>query len=126
VDFDLSTPGKKNIATTLTDMFNALSAGGGFTPGLKSSINDAMVQITNATEQMAIVQSSLGGRLNVTESVMSSNGEINIASLKTRADLAELDFTTGITDLMQEEAALEAAQATFGRISRLTLFDHIR
>ncbi len=126
VDFSLSTPSKKNIATTLNDLFDALNAGGGFTPLLKSQLKDALTQTTHAASQVATVQASLGGRLNVIDSVLDSNLEINHANQKTRSDLAEVDYAEAVTDLMKEESALEAAQATFGRVSRLSLFDFIR
>lgn len=126
VDFTLSTPSKKNILTTLNDLSQALIVPGGFTPAMNESLSDAMVQITNSAAQVAVVQSSIGGRLNVAESIMESNIEINHANQKTRADLAEIDYSTAVTDLMREESALEAAHATFGRVSNLSLFDFIR
>lgn len=125
VDFTLSTPGKKNILTTLRELSTAISTPGGFTAAMNESLSDAMVQINNSAAQVAVVQSSIGGRLNVAESIMDSNIEINHANQKTRADLAEIDYSEAVTDLMREEAALEAAQATFGRVSRLSLFDFI-
>ncbi|MFT5161701.1 MAG: flagellar hook-associated protein 3 FlgL [Alteromonadaceae bacterium] len=126
IDFTLSTPGKKNIATTLNDLFDSLNKGGGFTPALKSSLRDALTQTTNAAGQIATVQASLGGRLNVVDSILASNLEINHANQKARSDLAEVDYAEAVTELMKEESALEAAQATFGRVSRLSLFDFIR
>jgi flagellar hook-associated protein 3 FlgL len=125
-DFTFSTPGKKNILTTLQDMFTALTAGGGSTPALDRSLKDSHSQITNSANRIAIVQASLGGRLNVVESVLQSNQEINHANQKTRSDLAEIDYAVAVTDLVKEESALEAAQSTFGRVSRLSLFDFIR
>ena len=125
IDFTLSTPGKKNILTTLNDLHAALNTPGGFTPQLNASLKDAITQVTNSQNQVALVQASLGGRLNVVDRILNSNLEINHANQKTRADLAELDYSEAVTELMREEAALEAAQATFGRVSRLSLFDFI-
>jgi flagellar hook-associated protein 3 FlgL len=125
VTFDLSTPEKKNILTTLHEFQNALGTGGGYTPALHASIKDTLTQIENAAGQVAVVQASLGGRLNVTDRILDSNIEINHANQKTRSDLAEIDYAEAVTDLMKEESALEAAQATFGRVSRLSLFDFI-
>ncbi|NQZ10957.1 MAG: flagellar hook-associated protein 3, partial [Algicola sp.] len=126
LSFTLSTPAKQNILTTINDLHKALNVGGGFTPVLSEALKDAMVQITNSADQVAVVQASLGGRLNVVDSILSSNLEINHANQKTRSDLAEIDYAEAVTILMKEESALEAAQATFGRVSRLSLFDFIR
>lgn len=125
VGFTLSEPGKKNLLTTLNDLVGALSTPGGFTPALNESLKDALTQVNNSKDQIHMVQSSLGGRLNVVDRVLKSNIEINHANQKTRADIAEIDYSEAVTDLMKEESALEAAQATFGRVSRLSLFDYI-
>ncbi len=125
VSFTLSPPEKKNILTTLEELTTALKTPGGFTPDMSESIKDAMVQTDNAKNQVHLVQSSLGGRLNVVSRIMSSNVEINHANQKTRSDLAEVDYAEAVTELMKEESALEAAQATFSRVSRLSLFDYI-
>jgi flagellar hook-associated protein 3 FlgL len=125
INFDLATPSKANILTTLNNFQSALFLGGGFTPALNAAVKDTLTQVTNSASQVAVVQASLGGRLNVVDSILDSNQEINIANKKTRADLAELDYAESITDLKREESALEAAQATFGRVSRLSLFDFI-
>jgi flagellar hook-associated protein 3 FlgL len=126
VTFTLSDPDKQNILDTLNDLQQALVIPGGMTPALSESLNDAMVQIDNSSANLAVIQSSVGGRLNVTESILASNTEISHANQKTRADLGEIDYAVAVTDLMREESALEAAQATFGRVSKLSLFDYIR
>ncbi|MFT4925597.1 MAG: flagellar hook-associated protein 3 FlgL [Phenylobacterium sp.] len=126
INFELAAPEKINIATTLNNIFDALNVGGGFTLEFQSALKDATNQITASAAQVAMTQSSLGGRLNVVESVLASNLEINHANQKTRSDLAEVDYAEAVTELMKEESALEAAQATFGRVSRLSLFDFIR
>lgn len=125
VSFTLSPPGKKNILTTLYELTNALATPGGFTPALNEALKDGLTQTNNAKDQIHMVQSSLGGRLNVVDRIMSSNIEVNHANQKTRSDIAEVDYAEAVTELMKEEAALEAAQATFGRVSRLSLFDYI-
>ena len=38
----------------------------------------------------------------------------------------ELDYTAAITELTAEMLSLEAAQASFAKISQLSLFDYIR
>ena len=38
----------------------------------------------------------------------------------------ELDYTLAITELTAEMLSLEAAQASFAKISQLSLFDYIR
>ena len=114
------------MLTTLNDLRQALLVPGGFTSAMSEALTDATVQLDNSMDQMAVIQASIGGRMNVTESVLSANIELNHASQQTRADIAEVDYSVAVTDLMKQETALEAAQATFGRVSKLSLFDFIR
>lgn len=125
MSFTLSQPDKKNILTTLHELSNALKTPGGFTPTLNEALKDGLEQTNNAKDQIHLVQSSLGGRINVVQRIMSSNVEVNHANQKTRSDLAEVDYAEAVTELMKEESALEAAQRTFSRVSRLSLFDFI-
>ena len=54
-----------------------------------------------------------------------------IADTKLRYELmlnaeTELDYTQAVTQLTSEMLSLEAAQASFAKISQLSLFDYIR
>ena len=69
--------------------------------------------------------SSIGGRLNVIESIFGSNEDVLIATKSHKADVVELDYSTGITELVKQETALQAVQATFNRVTGLSLFDYI-
>ena len=42
-----------------------------------------------------------------------------------KAELVELDMAEAITELTKQETSLQAAQATFGRLANLSLFDYL-
>ncbi|TMO59439.1 flagellin, partial [Pseudoalteromonas aurantia] len=42
-----------------------------------------------------------------------------------KADLVEVDMAEAVTELTRHETALQASQATFNRLSNLSLFDYI-
>ncbi len=51
---------------------------------------------------------------------------LDINNKAAKADILELDMTEAITALKKHETALQASQATYGRLSNLSLFDYIR
>lgn len=124
VDFSLQPPEKTNILNTLTDLINSISAGDNGDL-LNQRILDATVEIDNASEKVDSAMSSIGGRLNVVESIFGSNEDMLIATKSHKADVVELDYSTGITELVKQETALQAVQATFNRVTGISLFDYI-
>ena len=44
----------------------------------------------------------------------------------TLSSIQDLDYATAITQMNKQMLSLEAAQSSFGKISKLSLFDYIR
>ena len=42
-----------------------------------------------------------------------------------RSSLIEIDAAEAISDLTKHESGLQASQATFGRLAKLSLFDYL-
>ncbi|GAB2689867.1 flagellar hook-associated protein FlgL [Aliiglaciecola sp. 3_MG-2023] len=124
-DFQLDKPEKNNIAETLNNFYLALNAGDLSDKGLNEAIADALVGIDNGSKSLANATSSLGGRMNVAESVYESNLDLEIANKTARANIEDVDYAEAVSELSKQETALQAAQATFSRVTGLTLFDYI-
>lgn len=122
--FSLQPPEKTNILNSLTDLINGINAGDSGNL-LNERILDATVEIDNASSKVDSAMSSIGGRLNVIESIFGSNEDVLIATKSHKADVVELDYSTGITELVKQETALQAVQATFSRVTGISLFDYI-
>lgn len=125
-NFSLASPEKGNILNTLEQMISGLQ-----TPGLSISdygevVADGMTGIKNATDQISISQAKLGGRINVAEKLFNATEDININHKESKAKIVEIDMAEAISELTKEETALQASQATFGRLTQLSLFDYIR
>mgnify|MGYP003129387141 FL=1 len=86
---------------------------------------DAVVQLNNAKNQVSLVQAGLGGRLNTAKKIEESNSDLDINNKAAKAELVELDMAEAITELTKQETALQASQATFGRLANLSLFDYL-
>ncbi|WP_125720723.1 flagellar hook-associated protein FlgL [Pseudoalteromonas rubra] len=126
MDFTLAAPEKKNILTTLEELTTALRDDTLSGDDYRQRLADAMVGFDNAKAKVSSIQSALGGRLNTATLISDANADQDISNKSAKADLVELDMAEAITELTKHETALQASQATFGRLSNLTLLDYIR
>jgi flagellar hook-associated protein 3 FlgL len=125
VNFKLEPPQKKNIAETLNDFVNVLNnkniADGDFERGL----SDVLAGVDNSMASVANAISKIGARRNSTDSVFESNLDLEISNKKARANIQEVDYAEAVSELSRQETALQAAQATFSRVTGTSLFDYI-
>ena len=125
VEFTLAQPEKKNIAETLNDFFVALNDPNISDGDYAKALDDALVGIDNALQAVADANSAVGGRLNVAESVLKSNMDLEIANKSARSEIEDVDYAVAVSELSKQETSLQAAQATFSRVTQLSLFDYI-
>ena len=125
LDITLDTPEKKNIAETLNDMFLALTSDSVNDTDFREAINDALVGIDNSMASIGLENSSLGGRLNVAQSIKETNLDLEIANKDARSSIEDVDYAEASAEFAKQETALNAALATFPRVTSLSLFDFI-
>jgi flagellar hook-associated protein 3 FlgL len=125
-DFELDKPEKKNIAETLNDFFMALNDENLSDGQHREAIADALIGLDNGAKKLANATSSVGGRLNAAQSVLESNLDLEIANKSARSLIEDVDYAEAVSELSKQETSLQAAQATFSRVTSLTLFDYIR
>ncbi len=126
VDFSLLPPEKKNILTTIGEFITALED-----PTLSifefgEAISDTLTQVTSASSNIDSTLSTIGGRVNVLDSVFGTNEDLTINNKSYRADLSEVDYAAALTEITKQEIALEAISNTFVKVSGVSLFDYIR
>jgi flagellar hook-associated protein 3 FlgL len=119
---------KKGLLATLED-FSVQLDNLGDSPGdralLTESISSTLTNLTNAQTRLLEGQSSVGARLNLVESFKNSSADVRLATQASLSVLQDLDFAAAISQLSQETFILEAAQASFARVSGLTLFNFL-
>jgi len=91
-----------------------------------TNIGRALSEINTLSGNMADAIVDIGARQRMADSQKNI-----IADTKLRYELmlneeTELDYTQAVTQLTSEMLSLEAAQASFAKISQLSLFDYIR
>lgn len=125
VQFTLSQPEKKNLAVTLDEISRALLDNTVTGDALQESLNDALEGLDNGARQVSNSTASIGGRLNIADSVNESNLDLEIANKAARSAIEDVDYAEAVSELSKQETALQAAQQTFSRVTNLSLFDFI-
>ncbi|MAJ70899.1 MAG: flagellar hook-associated protein 3 [Alteromonadaceae bacterium TMED7] len=125
LDFQLDAPQKKNIATTLHDLQQALNNDELSDAAYREALSDALVGIDNGLEKIAFETSSIGARLNVAQSVYETNLDLEVSTKEARSAIQDVDYAEASAEFAKQEAALTAALTTFPRISNLSLFNYI-
>ncbi len=126
VEFDLAAPRKENVLNTLENLIKGLKDPTLSEKDYQQVLANAMVGLSNEQNKISLTQAGLGGRINAASRINQANADLDINNKSARADMIELDMSEAITELTKHETALQASQATFSRLSNLSLFDYIR
>ena len=112
-----------------TDMFAvvaglaaALAAGDATGEAARAAIDD----LNLAGDQLANAQGSLGARAARVEVALTLADEAAGAREEARGALEDTDIATAVTELQKTMTVLQATQASFAKLSALSLFDYLR
>jgi flagellar hook-associated protein 3 FlgL len=118
----------QDVITTLLRFRDALNGYDGSAEGvarLENSVGSTINNLRNAQASISEVVSSIGARNNVLESTRSLHADTNLASKELLSNLSDLDFAEASTRLQLESFILQAAQASFLRVSELSLINQL-
>ena len=118
--FDLG--GTDNTLAMLTRMAAALDAGG----DVSAVMSESLTKLGEATEQVSDVQASIGARgarVDLQQQLLTT---ANVDRSELRGKLEQVDITDAVVQLQQMMTALSATQASFSKLSSLSLFDYIK
>ncbi|MDC0663288.1 flagellar hook-associated protein FlgL [Marinobacter sp. SS21] len=88
-------------------------------------IADSLINLDNAQDSVLLTQTEIGGRLNAVESTTVFLEDSSIYTKDIRSQLQDVDYAEAISTLSFQSFVLEAAQASFAQVSRLSLFDRL-
>ncbi len=120
---------KKNLLDVATDLAELLATpieSSAQRTELSEGIATALDQFGQAANRNIEARATLGSRLGTLESISSSNLDFQLFTKTALSSLEDGDMAEIITKFKLEEATLQAAQATFGRVSQLSLFNYLR
>lgn len=92
---------------------------------LQESIADALVGLDNGLERLSLERASIGSRLNIAQSSYETNLDMEIAAKASRSSIQDVDYAEASSEFAKQETALNAALATFPKVSNLSLFNFI-
>jgi len=124
--FSVAKAGTASAFSTLQNLITTLNDPTLSNAQISSKIGGALQQIDNAISNMSNVSASVGARLN---SITSSQGAAQAlqTNLTTAvSQLSDTDYAAAITKLNTEEISLQAAQASYASISKLSLFNYLQ
>lgn len=90
---------------------------------LTEAVASAISNLDNAMNQVLATQASIGARLNVIDTLSTENESLQIANASSQSTIRDTDMAEAISRLTLQMTKLEAAQASFVRISQLSLFN---
>lgn len=118
----LGLSGGRNTIDMLAALTTALKGGG----DSSAALGDALTDLSTATTQVGDVQASLGAR-GARLDLVSAQFTTNATARETRRSaLEDTDVTQAITDLQKTMTVLQATQASFTKLSSLSLFDYLK
>lgn len=122
-------PEQKNILDIAQDFATALEV-----PQTTQSARESFAEATTkafsqwdeASERNIESVTRLGTRLSFMETVKDNNLDFTLFAETSLSSIQDVDMAEAISKFKLEEITLEASQAVFGRLSALSLFDHIQ
>jgi flagellar hook-associated protein 3 FlgL len=119
---------RKNILEVATDLASVLAKpveSAEDQTALNEAVATGISQFEEGAEQMLAARSTLGSRLQTLEYATSSNLDFQLITESTLSSLEDASLDEVISQFKLEEITLEAAQATFGQVTSLSLFNYI-
>lgn len=127
--FTISRSSSEDIFTTLDALATALETNAE-TPATKAQFNTRMAtalqQIDQAQDHLSTVRSQVGTRLSSLDNALGALETQKVEFQSMVSELRDLDYAEAITRMNQQLIGLQAAQASYSRISQLSLFDYLR
>ena len=77
-------------------------------------------------DNVLTIRVSVGTRLQEIDSLNTVGEDRRLQYSQILSELQDLDYTEAVTKMQKQMLALEASQASFAQISRLSLFEYIR
>lgn len=128
-DFQMDPPATQSVFATIGRLVDGLRSYGDDADD-KLRLNDLIAEtldnVQSADENISVVRSRIGARLNTLESTTALHEGNDLVNQKVLADVRDLDYAEAITKLTQENFVLQAAQQSFAKIAGLSLFDFLR
>jgi flagellar hook-associated protein 3 FlgL len=127
--FELRAPSTQGVLNTIARLADGLQTLGDSPDDLlrlQDLLAETLGNLDNAEVNVGTVRAEVGARLNTLDSTRDLLQGSELVSNKVMSEVRDLDYAEAITRLTMENTILQAAQQSFAKISRLSLFDFLR
>ena len=127
--FTVSRSRSEDIFTTMNELIATLESNPITDPQraqFHTDMANAIQQLQQSGDHLLGVRAEVGTRLSTLENAENSREDLNVELKNMTSELRDLDYAEAITRMNQQLMGLEAAQASYSRISQLSLFDYLR
>ena len=104
----------------INDFSDALESGGA------EELSRGLSEVSILTDDMAFSLADVGSRMNTVDSQRDILADTKLRYQELLSNAEDLDYATAVTKLSAQMLSLEAAQASFAKISQLNLFNYLR
>ena len=127
--FTVSRSRSEDLFTTLNSLV-ATVVSSPTTTAQKAQFNvnmgKALQQLDQSSDHLLNVRAQVGARLSTLDNAATAREDQKVQLQTMTSDLRDLDYAEAITRMNQQLMGLQAAQASYSRISQLSLFDYLR
>ncbi|WKE66716.1 flagellar hook-associated protein FlgL [Gallaecimonas kandeliae] len=124
-DITLQPPVKDNILNALTS-YAASLRDNSLTPDQRQAAAAAVQGGAQQTYDSVVGgQATIGGRVNVIDTLQSAAEAAEVNTKQTRADIAEVDIGEAVSKLAQQQTVMQAAYSGFHLVNSLSLFNYV-
>jgi flagellar hook-associated protein 3 FlgL len=128
--FSISRSRTEDIFSTINDLVGALESSNTETQAGRAQFNTDMARLLQQLDQtqdhLLNVRAQVGTRLSSLDAAEAAREDRKVELQAMTSELRDLDYAEAISRMNQQLMGLEAAQASYSRISQLSLFDYLR
>ncbi len=122
---ELKRPEKGNILNVLNEAIAALRDDSLSNEELAEQMAAAQISVQNAMDNYDMYRGQIGARAANIDTIIASDESLGLIKQTAQANVTEIDAYEAVSNLMQEQLALQVAQQTYSVVHKSNLFDYI-
>ena len=118
----------QDLFRTVSDLVTALRAPVGDPAArarLQNSLTDALTNLDQDLDSVSSVRAGAGTRMRETDNHQNSSEDLSLQYKQVLSQLQDLDYAKAISDLLQQQTNLQAAQKSFVQTAQLSIFNYL-
>ncbi len=126
--FTVKASGTQDVFTMIDGISAALQASGSdsaSTARLSTVLENGLQQIDQSMDHLLGIRSQIGARLSQLDNSDTARDDLGVELASTLSNLRDLDYAEAMTRMTQQLTGLQAAQASYAKISQLSLFNYL-